>query len=127
MAVLRFSEGGMLSTEQSEAENGGTANIASCQRLPHGCVAVRPIRSLLGRWQRARGGLMTGMHGPRSGNRLGSRGGAIGRRCRRGGRLGPSYCSPVVGQEVADLPGKRVSTSRGYAHGSTPSRWHVDV
>jgi hypothetical protein len=43
----------------------------------------------------------------------------------------PARRLPLVGKELAQWPpgaaGKRVSTSRRYAHGSTPGRWHVDV
>jgi hypothetical protein len=81
------------------------------QILRHG-VTVRLIGSLLGRSQRAVGGLMTGMQVPRSANRPGRRGAAIGRRCRRGRRLGPPCCSPAVRQEVVELPSRRRQQAR---------------
>jgi hypothetical protein len=74
---------------------------------------------------------MSGMRGPRSGSRHGSRGGGIGRGHLWRRRFGPACRLPVVGQKVTELSNRRRRQAPQHilpiVHGSTPNRWHVDV
>ena len=83
----------------------GKTAVSSATTQAHHCVSVQPTMWLPGRMAAScRDGLKCKAEGPRSRNRLGRRGGGLGRGRWGSRRLGLTRFLPVIRQQVAEPP-----------------------